>query len=58
MILFFKSKNPEKEIESLDKTLEMLKKRYERKEISLTDFSKQGKKIGKKKRRLLKQIKY
>ena len=33
MILFFKSKNPEKEIESLDKTLEMLKKRYERKEM-------------------------
>ena len=46
--MFFKPKDPKTELEGLDRALEILQDRYDKKAISLDDFSRQCQEIAKK----------
>ncbi len=46
----------EKELEGLDKALDMLKERYEKKVINLEGFSKQCEEMRRKREKILKQL--
>lgn len=54
--MLFKKENPETIIEGLDKALEILKERYEKKIITLEEFSKQCEQLGKKREKYLKKL--
>lgn len=58
-MLWFKTPSKEvleKELEGLDKALDMLKERYEKKAIPLEGFSKQCEDMRKKREKILKQL--
>lgn len=55
--MFFKPINPKNELESLDRALEILQDRYEKKAISLEVFSKQCREIAKKREKYQKKLK-
>ena len=54
--MLFKKENPETIIEGLDKALEILKERYEKKIITREEFSKQCEQLGKKREKYLKKL--
>lgn len=54
--MFFKPINPKTELEGLDKALEILQDRYEKKMISIETFSKQCREIAKKKEKYEKKL--
>lgn len=54
--MFFERKNPQTELDGLDKALEILKDRYEKKLITLEEFSKQCEDISKKRVKYEKQL--
>jgi len=55
--MLFKKENPQSIIEGLDKALEILKQRYEKKLISIEEFSKECERLGKKREKYLKKMK-
>lgn len=55
--MFFKNINPKTELDSLDRALEILQDRYEKKVITLEQFSKECEKIGKKREKYEKELK-
>ena len=55
--MFFEQKDPQTVIESLDKALELLQKRYEQKTITIQEFSKKCEELGKKREKYLKKLK-
>ena len=54
--MFFTRKDPKNELEGLDRALEILQDRYEKKVISLDVFSRQCQEIAKKRLKYQKQI--
>ena len=54
--MLLKKKNPENIIEGLDKALEILQERYEKKAITLEEFSKKCEQLGKKREKYLKKL--
>lgn len=54
--MLFERKNPTDELNMLDKSLELLKERYEKKQITIEVFSKKCTEIGKKKEKLQKKL--
>lgn len=57
MLFLPKNLDPKNEIESLDKALELLQQRYEKKQITIEEFSKKCNKIAKRKEKLMKKQK-
>lgn len=54
--MFFQPKNPKTELDSLDRALEILQDRYEKKVITLEQFSKECQEIGKKREKYQKKL--
>ena len=54
--MFFQPKNPKTELESLDRALEILQDRYDKKVITLEQFSKECQEIGKKRDKYIKKL--
>lgn len=54
--MFFQPKNPKTELDSLDRALEILQDRYDKKVITLEQFSKECQIIGKKRDKYLKKL--
>ncbi len=54
--MFFKPKDPKTELEGLDRALEILQDRYEKKTISLDEFSRQCQEIAKKREKYQKKL--
>ena len=54
--MFFQPKNPKTELDSLDRALEILQDRYEKKVITLEQFSKECQEIGKKREKYQKNL--
>lgn len=54
--MFFQPKNPKTELDSLDRALEILQDRYEKKVITLEQFSKECQIIGKKREKYQKML--
>lgn len=54
--MFFQPKNPKTELDSLDRALEILQDRYEKKVITLEQFSKECQEIGKKREKCQKKL--
>ncbi len=54
--MLLKKENPETLIAGLDKALEILQQRYDKKEITLEAFSKKCEQLGKKRAKYLKKI--
>ena len=54
--MFFQPKNPKNELDSLDRALEILQDRYDKKVITLEQFSKECQEIGKKRERYKKKL--
>ena len=54
--MFFKPKDPKTELEGLDIALEILQDRYDKKAISLDDFSRQCQEIAKKREKYQKKL--
>lgn len=54
--MFFKPKDPKTELEGLDRALEILQDRYDKKAISLDVFSKQCQEIAKKREKYQKKL--
>lgn len=54
--MFFQPKNPKTELESLDRALEILQDRYDKKVITLEQFSKECQEIGKKREKYQKKL--
>ena len=54
--MFFKPKDPKTELEGLDRALEILQDRYDKKAISLDDFSRQCQEIAKKRENYQKKL--
>ena len=55
--MLFLRKEPKNEIESIDKALEILKQRYDKKEITIETFSKQCNEFAKRREKLMKKQK-
>ncbi len=55
--MFFKNINPKNELDSLDRALEILQDRYEKKVITLEQFSAECEKIRKKREKYEKVLK-
>lgn len=55
--MFFKRLNPKTELDSLDRSLEILQDRYEKKVITLEQFSSECEKIRKKREKYEKELK-
>lgn len=55
--MFFKRINPQTELDSLDRALEILQDRYEKKVITIEQFSKECEKIAKKREKYQKELK-
>ena len=54
--MFFQPKDPKTELDSLDRALEILQDRYDKKVITLEQFSKKCHEIGKKREKCLKKL--
>ena len=54
--MFFQNKDPKTELEGLDRALEILQDRYDKKAISLDDFSRQCQEIAKKREKYQKKL--
>ena len=54
--MFFKPKDPKTELEGLDRALEILQDLYDKKAISLDDFSRQCQEIAKKREKYQKKL--
>lgn len=54
--MFFTPKDPKTELESLDRALEILQDRYEKKAITIEQFSKECEIIAKKREKYQKKI--
>ena len=54
--MFFQPKNPKTELESLDRALEILQDRYDKKVITIEQFSKECQLIAKKREKYLKKL--
>ena len=57
MMDMFRLKDPKTELEGLDRALEILKMRYEKKVISIEEFSRQCQEIAKKREKYQKKLK-
>ena len=55
-MIFFQNKNPKNELESLDKAMAILQDRYDKKVITLEQFSKQCQDIAKKRQKYQKKL--
>ncbi len=55
-MILFQNKNPKTELESLDKALEILQDRYNKKVITIEQFSKQCQEISKKRIKYQKKL--
>lgn len=55
--MFFNRINPKTELDSLDRALEILQDRYEKKVITIEQFSKECEKIAKKREKYQKELK-
>lgn len=56
MINFFKRENPKNEIEGIDRAMELLNERYEKKQITIEQFQKQAMEFAKKREKYQKQL--
>lgn len=54
--MFFQNKNPKTELEGLDRALEILQDRYDKKAITIEQFSKQCQEIAKKRQKYQKKL--
>lgn len=54
--MFFQNKNPKTELEGLDRALEILQDRYDKKVITIEQFSKQCQEIAKKRQKYQKKL--
>lgn len=54
--MIFKRVDPKTEIEAIDRAIEILNDRYEKKLISLDEFSKKSLEFGKRKEKYLKKL--
>ncbi len=54
--MFFQPKDPKTELDSLDCALEILQDRYDKKVITLEQFSKECQEVGKKREKYLKKL--
>ncbi len=54
--MLFKKENPQTIIDGLDKSLEILQKRYEQKNITLEEFTKKCEELGKKRQKYQKKL--
>ena len=54
--MLFKPKNPKNELEGLDRSLEILQDRYEKKAITIEEFTKQCQIISKKREKYTKKL--
>lgn len=54
--MFFQPKDPKNELEGLDRALEILQDRYEKKAITIEQFSKECQAIAKKREKYQKKI--
>lgn len=54
--MFFQPKDPKTELDSLDRALEILQDRYEKKVISIEQFSKECQEIAKKREKYQKKL--
>ena len=54
--MFFQNKDPKTELDSLDRALEILQDRYNKKAITIEVFSKQCQEIAKKRARYKKKL--
>ncbi len=54
--MFFEKKNEDQILEGFEKTLKLLQERYEKKLITLEEFSKKCEELGKKKEKYLKKL--
>lgn len=55
-MILFQNKDPKTELEGLDKALEILQERYNRKAITIEQFSKQCQDIAKKRSKYKKKL--
>ena len=54
--MFFQNKDPKTELEGLDRALEILQDRYEKKAITIEEFTKQCEVIAKKRKKYQKAL--
>lgn len=54
--MFFQPKDPKTELDSLDRALEILQDRYDKKVISIEQFSKECQEIAKKREKYQKKL--
>ncbi len=54
--MFFKPKDPKTELDSLDRALEILQDRYDKKVITIEQFSRECQEIAKKREKYQKQL--
>lgn len=54
--MLFRKVDPKKEIEGIDRAVELLNDRYEKKLISLEEFNKKSLEFGKRKAKCLKKL--
>ncbi len=54
--MFFNPKDPKTELDSLDRALEILQDRYDKKAITIEQFSKECQEIAKKREKYQKQL--
>lgn len=54
--MLFKKENPQNIIDGLDKALDILKERYEKKIITLEEFTKKCEELGKKRAKYMKKL--
>ncbi len=55
-MIFFQTKDPKNELESLDKAMAILQDRYDKKVITLEQFSKQCQELAKKREKYKKRL--
>ena len=54
--MFFKRIDPKAEVEAIDRAIEILNDRYQKKLISIDEFSKKSLQFGKRKEKYLKKL--
>ncbi len=54
--MLFERKNPQTELQGIDRALEILNERYEKKLISIEQFQQQAAEFGKRKEKCLKKL--
>ncbi len=55
--MFFERRDPKTELEGIDRALEILNQRYEKKLITIEQYQKQAMEFGKRKEKYLKKLK-